>query len=620
MATGRKDVLTAVPSLQVRNETADVFRAFLRNRLLHIPGSRTPAAAQARQVLQEYLSGIFRHVVVQNWTSETSGASPEAAQEALAISRPPRGQRWYGSFVVDGEAADHLVAALARCGVETNPIDECRATGTAWCFFGANATSSSMQGKPEHVDQLAPGTITVHTQLCGRKVWKLRPHPLCPNWSDGAPLLSASWYGGRLELVCEEGDLLFVDTAAWYHTTEIPPLTDFTFSLAQDFSERLPATGEKLEAALQTQILAGSAAGTIADIITHPLSTIKTRLQVQGSGGGGHGAIAYRGVTHALSHIMRNEGLVTFYRGLGAVLVGAAPAQGLYFGGYETAKTFLGGGQSGVGNFASGICRPTLRGSLAWVPMDVIKERLQVEGQLKVKSAYSGSSMRSGRSCGMSDSSVCGGLTNSRSQNRCFGFEDEGSMMPVIVYRNTFLQEAGMPRALPSIQKLINIMIEALEAANSSRACSRDLKALQAVLAKMPVAALLVGGARLVYDLNPKGLVPVLVDPSGKVTVESEDIVDAIAEKSSKALSAAASPDAVEIRRLINQRLLPAGKQAKMFGQQADLGPVLQALDKLVAGPFMVGDEVTVADISAAPMLQRLFEDGMVPKPNCTDC
>ena len=81
--------------------------------------------------------------------------------------------------------------------------DECRATGTAWCFFGANATSSSMQGKPEHVDQLAPGTITVHTQLCGRKVWKLRPHPLCPNWSDGAPLLSASWYGGRLELVCE---------------------------------------------------------------------------------------------------------------------------------------------------------------------------------------------------------------------------------------------------------------------------------------------------------------------------------------------------------------------------------------------------------------------------------
>ncbi|CAE7312662.1 UTP6, partial [Symbiodinium necroappetens] len=208
--------------------------------------SRTPAAAQAKQLLQEYISGIYRDVVAQNWTSETSGASPEAAKEALANSRAPGVQRWYGSFVVDGEAAEDLVVTLASCGVETSPVDECRPTGTAWCFFGANATPMGMQGKPEHVDQLAPGTITVHTQLCGRKVWKLRPYLLCPNWSGGAPLLSASCYAGRLELLCEEGDLLLIDTATWYHTTEIPALTDFSFSLAQDFSERLP--GEKLQA------------------------------------------------------------------------------------------------------------------------------------------------------------------------------------------------------------------------------------------------------------------------------------------------------------------------------------------------------------------------------------
>ncbi|CAE7207809.1 DHAR1 [Symbiodinium pilosum] len=122
-------------------------------------------------------------------------------------------------------------------------------------------------------------------------------------------------------------------------------------------------------------------------------------------------------------------------------------------------------------------------------------------------------------------------------------------------------------------------------------------------------------GAQLVYDLNPKGLVPVLVDPAGKVVVESEDIVDAIAQKSSTSLSKAASPDHVgEIRRLINQRLLPAGKKAKMFGQPGDLGPVLQDLDKMVVGPFLTGEEVTVADVSAAPMLQRIFEDGMVPE------
>ena len=32
----------------------------------------------------------------------------------------------------------------------------------------------------------------------------------------------------------EAGDLLLIDTAAWYHATEIPAFTDFSFSLAQD--------------------------------------------------------------------------------------------------------------------------------------------------------------------------------------------------------------------------------------------------------------------------------------------------------------------------------------------------------------------------------------------------
>ncbi|CAE7712779.1 unnamed protein product [Symbiodinium sp. CCMP2456] len=59
--------------------------------------------------------------------------------------------------------------------------------------------------------------------------------------SDNLPILPDSRGAGLAE-----GDLLLVDTAAWYHTTEIPALTDFSFSLAQDFSERLP--GERQEA------------------------------------------------------------------------------------------------------------------------------------------------------------------------------------------------------------------------------------------------------------------------------------------------------------------------------------------------------------------------------------
>ena len=121
-------------------------------------------------------------------------------------------------------------------------------------------------------------------------------------------------------------------------------------------------------------------------------------------------------------------------------------------------------------------------------------------------------------------------------------------------------------------------------------------------------------GSSLVYDLNPWGLVPVLVDPDGKVTVESEDIVDTIAQAASKA---SPSAEVTSIRQLVNQRLLPAGKKAKLGGQKADLMPVLKDLEQLVVGLFMAGDELTAADISAAPMLLRLFEDSMVPK-DCT--
>lgn len=136
------------------------------------------------------------------------------------------------------------------------------------------------------------------------------------------------------------------------------------------------------------QLAAGCAAGVIADVLTHPLSTVKTRLQVQGSGGGQHGAIAYRGTSHALWTVLRTEGPLSLYSGMGAVLVGSAPAQGLYFGAYEAAKSVMGG--SSTGNFAAGVCAQ-LCGSVVWVPMDVVKERLQLGAQVKAVQSYSGS-------------------------------------------------------------------------------------------------------------------------------------------------------------------------------------------------------------------------------------
>jgi len=133
----------------------------------------------------------------------------------------------------------------------------------------------------------------------------------------------------------------------------------------------------------------GCAAGIVADVVTYPVSTAKTRLQVQGSGGGQHGALVYRGTTNALWTIARTEGLRAWYSGLGSILIGSAPAQGLYFGAYELGKSFLGNGQSASGNFAAGVCAQ-LCGSVVWVPMDVVKERLQLGYQVQASEYHRG--------------------------------------------------------------------------------------------------------------------------------------------------------------------------------------------------------------------------------------
>lgn len=60
----------------------------------------------------------------------------------------------------------------------------------------------------------------------------------------------------------------------------------------------------------------------------------------------------------------------------------------MYFFGYEAGRKMFGDASYSI--FVSG-CMAQLCGSITWVPMDVIKERLQIEGQLKTGEVYSGS-------------------------------------------------------------------------------------------------------------------------------------------------------------------------------------------------------------------------------------
>ncbi len=140
-------------------------------------------------------------------------------------------------------------------------------------------------------------------------------------------------------------------------------------------------------------LTAGAISGALADAITHPISTVKARLQVQGAAGGATSSsiVKYTSTYHCLRTMIRSEGPAALYTGVGAVLAGAAPGQALYFLGYEAAKSVLPPDNS-VASFACGFLAQ-LFGSIAWVPMDVVKERLQVQGAMKsgLTAKYQGS-------------------------------------------------------------------------------------------------------------------------------------------------------------------------------------------------------------------------------------
>ncbi|KAJ1457693.1 mitochondrial carrier domain-containing protein [Pelagophyceae sp. CCMP2097] len=134
---------------------------------------------------------------------------------------------------------------------------------------------------------------------------------------------------------------------------------------------------------LAPAFISGAVGGMVADLITHPIGTVKTRLQVQGASGAA--LTQYTSSVQAARYILRAEGVGALYSGVGVVLFTAAPAQGLFFLGNDAARAFfrdeLPQVSPPLANFAAGFFAQ-LCGSLAWVPMDTIKERLQVEGQL----------------------------------------------------------------------------------------------------------------------------------------------------------------------------------------------------------------------------------------------
>ena len=121
-------------------------------------------------------------------------------------------------------------------------------------------------------------------------------------------------------------------------------------------------------------MIAGSIAGSVEHMAMFPIDTVKTHMQALGSC-----PIKSVGVREALTSILRSEGPIGLYRGIGAMGLGAGPAHAVYFSVYEICKEFFSGGKPNnpAAHAVSGVFA-TVASDAVFTPMDMVKQRLQL--------------------------------------------------------------------------------------------------------------------------------------------------------------------------------------------------------------------------------------------------
>ncbi|XP_021673547.2 uncharacterized protein LOC110659806 isoform X2 [Hevea brasiliensis] len=121
----------------------------------------------------------------------------------------------------------------------------------------------------------------------------------------------------------------------------------------------------------------GGMAGITAASVTYPLDLVRTRLAAQTN------IIYYRGILYALRTIIREEGVLGLYKGLGTTLLGVGPSIAISFSVYETLRSFWQSHRPHDPTVAVSLACGSLSGiasSTATFPLDLVRRRKQLEG------------------------------------------------------------------------------------------------------------------------------------------------------------------------------------------------------------------------------------------------
>lgn len=150
--------------------------------------------------------------------------------------------------------------------------------------------------------------------------------------------------------------------------------------LTESWNAALPPHRRSHTMDVTRRLVAGGAAGMTACAVAYPLDLLRTRLAAQVSGA------YYSGITSSLCTIVRDEGFVGLYRGLGATLLQVAPSLAINYCAYETLRshwlTYLPDRQSPTVamSLLCGSCAGLISSSVTF-PLDLARRRMQLQGQ-----------------------------------------------------------------------------------------------------------------------------------------------------------------------------------------------------------------------------------------------
>ncbi|CAN8104985.1 unnamed protein product [Discula destructiva] len=134
---------------------------------------------------------------------------------------------------------------------------------------------------------------------------------------------------------------------------------------------------------LLQNMAAGAFAGIAEHTVMYPIDAIKTRMQVLNP----TPSAVYNGMIQGTYKMATGEGIMSLWRGMSSVVVGAGPAHAVYFATYEAVKHIMGGNRVGVHHplaaATSGACA-TIASDALMNPFDVIKQRMQIQNSTKM--------------------------------------------------------------------------------------------------------------------------------------------------------------------------------------------------------------------------------------------